>query len=101
MTRAILPQRRPNETYELKVAKGTYSVTFGYYPNGRVGEIFINGAKSGSDMDAVCRDAAVILSIAIQHGSPPLETIAHAITRESNGAASSIIGVVIDRLLSV
>jgi ribonucleoside-diphosphate reductase alpha chain len=63
----------------------------------RVGEVFINGGRTGSDMDAVTRDAAVLLSIALQYGVP-VETIAHAITRESNGSASSIIGAVVDRL---
>jgi hypothetical protein len=95
--RSILPQRRANETFDLRVGAHLFSVTVGYYAGMRVGEVFINGGRTGSDMDAVTRDAAVLLSIALQYGVP-VETIAHAVTRESNGSASSIIGAVVDRL---
>jgi hypothetical protein len=92
-----LPQRRPCDTLDLRVGSQLYQVTVGFYANGGVGEVFVAGAKCGSDLDAVMRDAAILLSLALQYGVP-VETIAHAITRESNGSASSIIGAVVDRL---
>jgi len=48
-------------------------------------------------MEAIARDAAVLLSIAIQH-HVPLDILRHAITREQDGSASSIIGKVVDEL---
>jgi hypothetical protein len=39
----------------------------------------------------------VILSMALQHGAS-LDTIRHAITRDSQDAPSSIVGAVVDRL---
>src|SRR5262245_15893488 len=101
MTRKTLPQRRYAETFNMTFGgqNREYTVTVGYYGWGtrEVGEVFITGAKTGSDAEAIARDGAILLSIALQFGAP-LETIAHAITREGNGAPSTIIGAVIDRL---
>jgi hypothetical protein len=98
--RRALPNRRCGETFELKHGgqNTVFAVTVGYYePGGVIGEVFISGAKAGSEFEAVARDGAVLLSIALQFGVP-LETIRHAITREHDGRPSTIIGAVIDRL---
>lgn len=97
--RHVLPHRRRSETFEIEHGgqNTVFAVTVGYYPDHQPGEVFISGAKAGSEMDAVARDGAVLLSIAIQHGVP-LKTIRHALTREHNGAPSTIIGAVVDRL---
>lgn len=98
-TRATLPQRRYGESFELRHGnyRAPFHVTIGYYGDGKIGEVFISGGKSGSETDAVTRDGAVLLSIALQYGVP-LETIKGAITREVNGAPSTVIGAVVDRL---
>ena len=98
--RFTLPQRRMSETFDLRHGgKNTvFSVTLGRYPGGEVGEVFISGAKVGSEVEAVARDGAVLLSLALQYGVP-LETIKHAITRESDGSATTIVGAVVDRLM--
>jgi hypothetical protein len=97
--RHALPQRRAAQTFEIQHGKlnTTFQVTLGYYPDGRVGEVFISGSKAGSEIDAVTRDGAVLISLAIQFGVP-LDTIRHAITREHDGSPSTIIGAVIERL---
>jgi hypothetical protein len=97
--RSTLPARRRAETFPVKHGgqNTEFQVTLGYYQDGRVGEVFISGAKAGSGVEAVARDGAVLLSIALQFGVP-LETIKHAITREGDGAPSTIIGAVVDRL---
>jgi ribonucleoside-diphosphate reductase alpha chain len=52
--------------------------------------------KTGGDAEAVARDAAVTLSLGLQHGVS-IEAIRHAVTRNgSSGAPASIIGAVID-----
>jgi hypothetical protein len=95
--RRTLPLRRGNETFEL-VHNGTrVAVTVGRYPDGSIGEVFLNCAKVGSSMEAMGRDAAVLLSIAIQH-RVPIDILRHAITRESNGRPSTFVGAVIDKL---
>jgi len=97
--RFTLPARRASETFELSFGgqNKLFHVTVGYYPNGDVGEVFISGAKAGSEVEAVARDGAVLLSIALQYGVP-LETIKHALTREQDGSPSTIIGAVVDQL---
>ena len=99
--RRILPQRRRAESFELYHGKQNtpFQITVGYYPDDRIGEIFIAGGKSGSDFEAVARDGAVLLSIALQFGVP-LDVIQHAITREGNGEASTIVGAVVDKLMA-
>lgn len=98
--RNVLPNRRFGENFEMRHGgKNTsFIITLGRYPDGAVGEVFIAGAKAGSELDAVARDGAILLSLALQH-SVPLETIKHAVTREADGSASTIVGAVVDRLV--
>jgi hypothetical protein len=98
--REALPNRRFSETFDMRRGdrRAIFKITVGYYRDGRVGEVFISGAKVGSELEAVARDGAVLLSIALQHGVD-LETIRRAITREQNGGPSTIIGAVVDNLL--
>ena len=95
--RRVLPQRRRSETFYMLHGTHKFMVTVGYYDNNEIGEVFVGGAKAGSEMDALCRDAAIVLSLALQHGTP-LDLIQGAITREADGTPSTIIGAVVDRL---
>ena len=99
MQRRVLPQRRRAETFEIAFGglKGSHIVTLGFYEDGLLGEVFINGGKSGELVEAIARDGAVLLSLALQFGAS-LESIKSAITRDGQGAPSSIIGAVVDRL---
>ena len=97
--RRALSMRRRCETFEIDYGglKNSHVITVGYYDDGSVGEVFINGGKSGEVVEAIARDGAVLLSMALQHGAT-LDTIKHAITRDGQDAPQSIIGVVVDRL---
>jgi|TARA_Y100000310_G_scaffold51684_1_gene47590 hypothetical protein len=106
--RERLPTRRPAETFDLRWAveaneKPDYSVTVGYYLDGRPGEVFAAGPKDGSDMQAIINDACVILSIALQHGAAPA-ALAHSMGRtpvsKTEDRPSSVIGAVVDKLVS-
>ena len=63
--------------------------------DGRLAEIFISNAKAGSHSDAAAKDAAVVASIALQHGVP-IDVIRHALLRDSRGRASSPLGCALD-----
>ena len=97
--RRLLDNRRAGENFELRHGgkNASFIITLGRYPDGAVGEVFISGAKAGSEVDAVARDGAILLSLALQH-SVPLETIRHAMTREADGSASTIVGAVVDEI---
>src|SRR5215203_5700145 len=71
MTRMRLPDRRFAETVMLGHDSARFMVTIGFYPDGRPGEVFIHGARSGSNMDALLADACVVVSCLIQHSVDP------------------------------
>ena len=93
--RRVLPRRRAAETFNLRFWNQSFSVTIGFYPDGTPGEVFIDGGKTGQDIQSTARDAAVVLSLALQHGVPP-ETIRHAVTRGASEGPASILGAVVD-----
>ena len=95
MSRRTLPQRRAAETFALKFWNQLFTVTIGYYADGRPGEVFIDGCKTGNDIQSIARDAGVLLSLALQHGVSP-ERIHHAVTRSASEEPASILGAVID-----
>lgn len=99
MSREPLPPRRASETFELSFGglAVPYTITTGFYDDGRIGDIFINGGKSGEAVEAIARDSAVVISMALQHGVP-IETIAHAITRNARNEPQTIVGAIIDVL---
>jgi len=87
--RRKLENRRLNVTTCLKTESGKYHVSFGVEPEtGRIGEVFIRGSKSGSDMDILLDDATVILSLALQYGVP-LDQLIHSLHtgREEGGTS--------------
>jgi hypothetical protein len=98
--REPLPNRRYCETVKLRHGHGraAYHVTIGQYEDGRVAEVFLSTNQTGSALDAMARDLAVLMSLALQHGCA-LETIKHALTREANGEPATIAGAVVDKLL--
>ena len=48
--RRILPQRRAAETFNLRFWNQPFTVTVGFYADGTPGEVFIDGGKTGQDM---------------------------------------------------
>ena len=69
--RRRLPNRRPSETRTLHVGNLTFAATVGFDPDdGQPREIFLAGAKDGTEMAAILDDVAVALSIALQHDIP-------------------------------
>jgi ribonucleoside-diphosphate reductase alpha chain len=96
-TRIRLPDRRECTTFDVRHGAHAFQVTFGLYPDHTVGEVFISGGKVGSELEAVTRDSAILISLALQHGVR-LDVVRHAITRNADGSPSSIIGAVLERL---
>jgi hypothetical protein len=95
MTRTRLPARRAAETIQLEHDGTRFMVTIGFYPDGRPGEVFTHGARSGSALDALLADACVVVSCLIQHGVEPRE-IASSMGRVGNAEPASVIGAVVD-----
>ena len=95
MKRERLPNRRFAETVELEHGGTQFMVTIGFYPDGRPGEVFTHGARSGSNLDALLADACVVVSCLIQHGAEPRD-LAASMGRLGNAEPASVIGAVVD-----
>lgn len=97
MTRETLPPRRPAESFDFEIGNIRYTATLGFYEDGRLGEVFLCGPKAGTDIEVNARDAAVVASIALQHGASA-EVLRHGLSRDEEGRALSPIGKVLDLL---
>lgn len=101
MTRVALPDRRRSSVFLMSYADRDYRVCVGFYSDGAVGEVFIDGPKEGSEIDVLLDDAAILASLALQHGVPA-ETLAKSMSRLPDDAfgraknAASVLGVAMD-----
>jgi hypothetical protein len=116
--RKTLPPRRFSETLDLAFGKAVFQVSVGYFedialvPDPSIadavvlkrvivrtpGEVFITGAKAGSEIEAIARDGAVLISIGLQHGVP-LDVMAGAVTRDPQARPMTVVGAVIDQMI--
>lgn len=97
MSRTRLPNRRPCETFEFEHGGHRYTATVGFDRRGRPQEIFLGTGKPGTGLETACRDAAVAVSLALQHGTP-IDTLRHAMTRLDDGSPAGPLGVLLDAL---
>jgi hypothetical protein len=95
--RERLPNRRQCESFEFSHVGLAFTLCAGSYPDGRIAEIFLSSHKPGSPIEAIARDAAVTVSIALQFGAD-LETIRAALTRDHDGGPATAIGAALDKL---
>jgi hypothetical protein len=100
MPRETLPNRRRSETIKFQAGVPGYPLsnfiaTVGFYPDGRVGEIFLHSSKSGSDRCIAMQEAAVTASQALQWGCP-LESLRSAMPRAADGTPEGPLGTLFD-----
>jgi hypothetical protein len=96
--RERLPARRSSETFSFECGPHRFIATVSYFPGtNRLAEIFLGNGRAGSDVDTSAKDSAIVASIALQH-NVSLDTIRHALLRDSHGVASSPLGVALDML---
>jgi len=86
--RQPLQNRRPHWLYRFECDDQSYTGGIGRFDDGRIAEIFINGSKVGTAAETNAQDAAIVASLALQHGCP-IETIRHALAR-SGGATGPL-----------
>jgi hypothetical protein len=95
--RRRLPHRRGAIALDIEHAGHRYRMHVGYFPDGALGEVFLDATKQNSMLDAFAADAAILLSLLLQYGALPDE-IGHALRRSPNGAPAGLIGAVVDEL---
>ncbi len=101
--RQRLPDRRI-QTIQVMRWQGTeLQWAVGYDRKGRAREVFVNGHKVGSDIEALVQDGCVLLSLLLQHGADPKD-IAESLGREGidpNAPAASLFGLLTAELPKV
>lgn len=88
--RRQLPQRRSHDLVDFEHTGHRYTAGLGFFETGGLAEIFINvPGRSGSAIEAVARDAAILTSICLQHGAS-METIRGGPVRRTNVIAPRV-----------
>src|SRR6516165_3671861 len=95
--RRRLPHRRGAVALDIEHDGHRYRMHVGYFPNGAVGEVFLDATKQNSMLDAFAADAAILVSLLLQHGVTPAE-IGHALRRAPDGTAASLVGAVVEHI---
>ena len=99
--RTRLPNRRNAIAFGFQHGHQSYRAQVGHFPEGiGIAELFLDAAKPDSTLDAFAADAAILISLLLQHGASVAE-IGHALRRCPNGEPASLIGAVIDQLKQV
>lgn len=94
--RRKLDDRRPCRTVTFEHDGKKYHLTVGFFPDRTPGEIFLNsGGKAGSEADVNMSDAAVAVSLALQHGCP-LDVLRDATKRTPSGAPQGPLAAALD-----
>jgi hypothetical protein len=99
--RRRLPNRRAREGFDLRHGGIDYHVCVGRDFDGRSGsgdirELFLSTRKlTGTDTDALARDAGLLFSLLVQYGCP-IETILDALTRDNQGCPAGVLGRAIE-----
>lgn len=95
--RSRLPRRRMCESIKFSHGDQKYHATIGRYDDGRIGEVFINSAKVGSAVDINMKDAAIAVSLALQHGCD-MAALRKAFLRNAEGAPEGPLAALFDML---
>ena len=70
LERRYLPQKRAGHTYEAAIAGQKIYVRTGEYPDGRLGEVFVDFQKPGSPMQELLNCLSIAISLGLQYGVP-------------------------------
>ncbi|MFA6433948.1 MAG: vitamin B12-dependent ribonucleotide reductase [Elusimicrobiales bacterium] len=70
LERRYLPYKRSGHTYEAEIAGQKIYVKTGEYPDGRLGEIFVDFHKPGSPMREMLNCLSIAVSLGLQYGVP-------------------------------
>ena len=94
--REELPKRRQSETIKFEHSNFKWHATFGFYDDGRLGEVFLSTAKAGEMGRHLANDAAISASLALQYGCP-LEKLMEALCRDSAGEPQTPLAIALSK----
>ena len=96
MSRQPLPNRREQQLIDFDFEGRRFTVAFGQYSDGRIGEVFLDRDRPDS-LSGARPVTQQTTSLAIQHGAA-ISTIKKALTRNSDGRAAGPLGRALDLL---
>ncbi|MGO9047993.1 MAG: hypothetical protein ACLQFW_14080 [Xanthobacteraceae bacterium] len=92
-----LPNRRASESFVFEVDGLRLRAAVSLDVAGRIQELFLNNHKAGNQADTSARDAAIVLTLALQHDAD-INAIRKALCRDSRGRALGPLGGSLDKL---
>lgn len=99
--RESLTARRSSETVSLTFNLHRHDFGIARFEDGRPAEVFAYAFYGkGAAEEVYARDASIILSLALQHGTP-IETIQKALTRDDRGLPCSLIGAIVEAVVKL
>ncbi len=98
--RQPLSSRRKNQSIELAFEGVRYQITIGFYQNGRIGEVWLNGPRPDSALYHITQDACVLISHLLQRFASP-HALFDSLPRAPDGSPASVIGAIIELLMSL
>ena len=91
------PNRRESCLFDMRFKGIDWTISYSLL-DGRPGEVFIHGGRSGSDLDAIRYATGVLLSHLFQRGVTP-EEILPSLPHNEDGSPAEIVGAVLTRLV--
>lgn len=91
MTRQALQSRRASRTVEFKFEGLAAVGSAGFFPDGRLAEIFLDVGRPGDQIHSMAQDMATAASLGLQHGVP-LQTLLAALSQELDGRMRGPLG---------
>lgn len=98
--RRPLPSRRQHQTHEFEFEGNRFYLTVGFYGDGRIGEVWLDGPRSDSALYHIVQDGCVMISHLLQRFVSP-ETISASLPRKEDGGPGSVLGAIIFRLIEL
>lgn len=94
--RKRLPNRRQCNRYEFVHGGFRYFGVIGFRPGTKEPtELFLQAGKAGTAIEAIARDAAILASLALQHGAG-VDDLRHALTRLDNNSPAGPVAALLD-----
>lgn len=93
--RRRLPNCRSCESFSFELNGLRFTASIGRFDDGRIAEVFLNNHKAGNQSDTNARDAAILLSFALQYGAD-INEIRKALCRDSRDRALGPVAAALD-----
>ena len=74
-----------------------YTAGLGFFPDGRLAEVFLQAGKAGTDLAIQSQETAIAVSFALQFGCS-VDVMRAAMPRTQNGEPEGAIGMLLDIL---